>query len=155
MRIALILLLAAGCSSGSGGGGDGGAPVDPTRFSGVWSLTLAVTAADGACAGEAGTSSTRDITVSVVESAAGGGRYDVSMSGFLGDPTKQLSGRVTTWPEVVVSGSYAEDGGTTTATHTLTVDLPDHVAGTEVWSWVGPGGTCPNGRSTVTGVRVR
>jgi len=143
-RSVLVSLVAlAGC-----GGADDGTP-DPTEFSGVWSLTVTVTAADGVCTGDAGSTSTRNITVAVT------GSDEVSLSGFLGDPANVLTGVITAWPRVMVSGSYPEDGGTTTASYDLTVDLPDHLAGTEIWSWAGPQGqSCPNGRSSVTATRV-
>jgi len=150
MRTALLLLVGLiGC-----GGNEEGTPQDPLAFNGVWSLTITVTAADGVCAGDAGSSSTRDITVTVTAGVQAE-TYAVSLSGFLGNPANKLTGVIADWPDVVVTGSYPEDGGTTTASYDLTVDLPDHMAGTETWSWANSQGqSCPNGRSTVIATRA-
>jgi hypothetical protein len=74
----------------------------------------------------------------------------VTISGPFGDSGPQnLNGNLTSGV-VSVGGSYPEDGGTTTATHTLTV-APDEqsMSGTEAWSWTGPGGSCPESASDV------
>ena len=48
-----------------------------------------------------------------------------------------------------------EDGGTTTAFFSMTLSEDGNaLTGFEEWTWLGPGGFCPNGESDVTAVRV-
>ncbi len=121
-------------------------------LNGTWNYTIDVTAADGVCAGqENNPPSTDAITVTETQS---GDPYvtNVTMSGFLGDPSKVLTG-TRTGSIITVSGSYPEDGGTTTTTHNLYATAESALVGEEIWSWSGPGGDCPNGRAYVTAIR--
>jgi hypothetical protein len=122
----------------------------PPNLNGVWAFVIKVTEANGVCAGEAGNSSSRQITITQ------SGR-NVTLSGFLGNPANQLTGDITLdaglWI-VKVSGSYPEDGGTTTTSHRLVVKNTSDISGDEDWEWSGPGGTCPGGKASVTATRI-
>ena len=121
-------------------------------LNGTWNYTIDVTAADGVCAGdENDPPSTDAITVTETQS---GDPYvtNVTMSGFLGDPSNVLTG-TRTGSIITVSGSFPEDGGTTTTTHNLYATGENTIIGEETWSWSGPGGDCPNGRANVSASR--
>jgi hypothetical protein len=121
-------------------------------LNGNWSFTIDVTAADGVCAGEENSPPATD-TITVTEAQSGDPYVtNVTMSGFLGNPSNVLTG-TRTGSIITVSGSYPEDGGTTTTTHNLYATGESALVGEEIWSWSGPGGDCPNGRADVTAVR--
>lgn len=129
---------------------------------GNWMLTTTVTVAKGVCAGEGGTS-TDFITVTQI------GRK-VTFSGFQSSSASQLTGGIlspkspsadhpewvndTTQWVVIVTGSYWEDGGTTTSTRRLTINTESDMTGKESWTWVGGGGSCPDGEADQTATRV-
>ncbi|HYV98094.1 MAG TPA: hypothetical protein VE967_11610, partial [Gemmatimonadaceae bacterium] len=94
-------------------------PVDPA---GVWNFSIVNTVTTGACAGEAGDSSLDPITITKTGSRA---PYSVTAKGFLGVQSNVLTGTFSSSKKLTISGSYAEDGGTTTTTHTLTATTPD------------------------------
>jgi hypothetical protein len=124
-------------------------------LNGAWSFTVDVTQANGVCAGEENATPEPFAVNMLVVDPNGDGTYDVSVTGDFGDTGGggTISGTVNGVPEVgdeiVLSGDIAEDGGTTTSTYTLTVASATRLTGVEDWSWTGPGGTCPDGRSTV------
>ncbi len=122
-------------------------PVDPA---GVWRVGIVVTVATGACDGEVGESSVEDITITKTGSAP---PYNVTASGFLGDPANVLTGTFDANNRLLLSGSYPEDGGTTTAEHDLIAVSPDRMEGVENWTWSGTEGTCPGSQSSVTADR--
>ncbi len=142
--LTFALLVLAGCSSPAGPSGNTGQPTQ-TNIAGVWLFKVNVTAANGACAGESGLS-TETITITQTGSAF---PYAVAASGWIGQPTSTISGSLTA-TGMVLSGSYPEDGGTTTTTHTLTRTSLTTFTGTEAWSWTDGNGVCPNGAATVT-----
>lgn len=127
--------------------------VDSFDLGGDWSFTIDVTAAYGVCEGEENADPSTD-TITVTQTASGTpGIFNVTMTGFLGNPAYELTGTMT-GAYITVSGSYPEDGGTTTTTHNLVVTAPNTIAGEESWTWSGPGGDCPNGRASVTASRL-
>lgn len=121
------------------------------NISGTWDWHLTITVANGACAGEEGAESPRNIKITQNEK-------DVTMSGFLlSAPSTSLSGEITfdsasdKWI-VKFSGSYAEDGGTTTSNYTLVLNNSfDVMTGEENWDW---NGTCSGSKSTITATKV-
>ena len=125
-------------------------PVDPgaSTLSGNWTMTVDVTVATGACAGEE-LEPVDTFKVSITQQG-----NSMTITGPFGDAgTQNLNGNLTSGV-VSVGGSYPEDGGTTTATHTLTVGKDENsMSGTEAWSWTGPGGSCPGSASIVTAFR--
>jgi hypothetical protein len=127
------------------------APSGPANLNGVWAFAIKVTEAYGACSGEAGgPADSRQITITQTG-------QNITLTGFLGNPANKLSGNITfeagLWT-VNVSGSYPEDGGTTTSSHRLVVKDASSISGDESWEWTGPGGTCPGGKASVTATRI-
>jgi hypothetical protein len=137
------------------------------NLNGKWMMTTTVTQANGACAGESGTS-TREITVTQ-------NGKNVTFSGFQGSQANQLNGAIlppkSSFIDVIkntvirndsaeqwvvyVSGSYPEDFGTTTSTRRLVInDTASRMDGEESWSWTGGGGTCPDGKGVITTTRI-
>ena len=126
--------------------------VQAFSLNGTWNFTIDVTAADGICAGEENEPPSTD-TITVTETQSSEPYVsNVTMTGFLGDPSNVLTG-TRTGSIITVSGSYPEDQGTTTTTHNLYATGENTIVGQETWSWSGPGGDCPNGRADVTAVR--
>ena len=125
-------------------------PVDPE---GVWTFSITVTDATQDCDGEEGQSSAHPITITITGGTAP--ILNVSASGFLGVPGNVLSG---TFNEdanrLAISGSYAEDGGTTTPSHDLVAITDDRMVGTETWGWTDGLNTCPGSTSSVNATRV-
>lgn len=117
------------------------------NIGGQWQYNLTVVSANGDCAGEAGATDTGSMSISQSGN-------EITVSGFAaGSLTGSLNGRT----QAEVSGSYAEDGGQTTQTSTLTFAdeiRPTRISITENWSWTGHGESCPNGVSTATATRV-
>lgn len=126
--------------------------VEVVGVSGAWSFTVDVTAADGVCAGEENAPPSTD-TITITQTPTSDPNvFTIAMAGFLGDPAITLNGTMT-GANIVVAGSYPEDGGTTTSSHNLNVTGPNTISGVETWSWIGPGGSCPNGLAEVTATR--
>jgi hypothetical protein len=130
-------------------------PTQPTNIlpnlNGVWTFAIKVTEAYGACAGEdGGPANNRQITITQTG-------QNITLAGFLGNPANTLTGTIADqagiWV-INVSGSYSEDGGTTTSSHRLEVKSTSEMSGVEDWSWTGPGGTCPGGKASVAATRV-
>jgi negative regulator of sigma E activity len=119
------------------------------NLNGTWKFTITITQANGVCAGDVGHSSSR--LIQITQSS-----YDVTLSGFLGNPANKLTGNITldggAWI-IKVSGSYPEDGGTTNSTHTLTLTNATELNGQEDWTWSGTGESCPGGKATVKAVK--
>jgi hypothetical protein len=120
------------------------------NISGRWVWNLTVTVATGECAGEEGAQSPRNIQITQ-------NGKDITMSGFLlKSPSTSISGEITfdnsadKWI-VKFSGSYAEDGGTTTTNYTLILNNTfDKLTGDENWDW---NGSCSNSKSTVIAIK--
>jgi hypothetical protein len=124
------------------------APVDPA---GIWTFYVVVTTANGICTEVGGASAT---TVTITKSGAAP-VWNVTARGFLGDPNNVLTG---TFDErvnrLLVGGSYPEDRGTTTSSHSLVAISNNRMVGTETWDWSDhQGGTCPGSTSDVTAIR--
>lgn len=117
---------------------------DTVALGGTWNMVITVTVGGGDCAGEEGVYPGVSVNITQAGSA-------VTVSGFLGDPGNVLTGSVSgTNDEVItISGSYPEDGGTTTATHIWTRTSPTTMTGTESWSWTDGILNCPGSQSTV------
>ncbi|MEZ4376916.1 MAG: hypothetical protein R3B35_01365 [Gemmatimonadales bacterium] len=107
---------------------------------------MTVTAATGVCAPDVGEVTTLPITITQTGSSA---PWGLSATGFDGLASNTLAGTLSATNQVTLSGSYPEDGGTTTASHQLTLTNATTLTGTEFWSWSGPGGTCPNSQASV------
>lgn len=131
---------------------------DTVDLNGSWNYTVDVTVANGVCEGEENSpASTYLVTIAAID-PNGDGTWDVTATGFLDDPAATITGTVTSVTQVgdqiTLSGSYPEDGGTTTTTHRLTIQSATRMTGTEDWSWTGGGGTCPDGKANITVVKV-
>ena len=124
------------------------------NIAGQWQWILTVTLATGACAGEEGLQSPRN--VQIVQNGKA-----LTMSGFLGsNPSLSLSGEITfddsakQWI-IKFSGSYPEDQGTTTTNYTLVLNSTfNEMTGDEKWDWVGEGGSCPGSKSTIVAKKL-
>ncbi len=123
-------------------------PVDPE---GVWRFAIVVTEATQDCDGEEGESSNPLITIAIT----GGTEqpFNVSASGFLGVSTNILT-RTFDNNRLLISGSYPEDGGTTTPSHNLIALSDNEMRGTETWGWTDGLNSCPGSTSSVTATRV-
>ena len=122
--------------------------VDPA---GVWTFGIVVTVATGACAGEEGESSANAITITKTGSEP---PYAITATGFLGDPGNTLTGTFYADNRLVLSGSYSEDGGTTSPSYELVAVSNNRMEGTEDWNWTGASGSCPGSQSIVTANRI-
>ena len=146
LALAVSLVLLPAC------GGDDNEPVT-IDLNGSWVFTVDVTVANGVCAGEEDAVPEPFAVEFITIDSNGDGTYDVTVTGDFGSDGGSVSGTVSGVPQVgdhiVLSGSYPEDGGVTTTTHTLTVKSATRLEGTEAWSWEGTGGTCPNSASDV------
>ncbi len=122
---------------------------DTIGIEGTWSMVITVTNATQDCAGEEGVSP--PVLVTISQSGSG-----VSVAGFLGDPSNVLVGTIggANSDILTVSGSYGEDGGTTTATHVWQLDSETTMTGTESWSWTNGVNSCPGSSSTVVCTKV-
>ena len=124
----------------------GGEEPEAQDLSGEWSFIVTVTREEGVCSGEAGMPYGQGVTVTQEG-------MSITLSG--------LGGANDPWTGTFVDGvaefggTRPEDGGLTTALFTMTV-APDgqSMSGSEAWTWMGPGGFCPNGESDVTAIRV-
>ncbi|MBT8488559.1 MAG: hypothetical protein KJO65_07055 [Gemmatimonadetes bacterium] len=124
---------------------------DPDEgVTGTWTFIVDVTVANDACEGEefAPHDTSQVSVVQVGDSVTASGPWG-STSG-----SETLAGN-RSGNIVTISGAYAEDGGTTIATHTLTVSAGDQqMNGAEDWSWIGPNSSsCPAGEAIVTATR--
>ncbi len=116
---------------------------------GVWTMTVDVSVATGACRGEEEEEAVPD-TVTVRQD---GDSFTILGLGFPED--EQLWHGEVDGTAVTFSGERVEDDGTTTASFTLEVDFENQtMSGVEHWTWEGPGGSCPDSESVVTAVRV-
>ncbi len=142
-----VVLLLAGCDSDPTGPNQN--QPTSTNIAGVWTFDVQVTIATGACEGEEGDGSVTDITIT----QTGAGPFVVNAKGFLGSNSNTLTGTLSAnGNTLVIAGSYPEDGGTTTATHTLNRTSLTRFDGTESWNWTGDGGDCPGSEASVVAV---
>src|SRR6185503_11714608 len=144
-RAVCTLLLAVAMAAACGGGDKVTGASDPVDPAGTWRFVFKNTVATGVCASELGDESSDIITITKTGSAP---PYQVVASGFLGVQSNQLVGTFDSKNKLVISGSYSEDGGTTTTSHTLTATSDNVKSGTETWSWTGGGGSCPNSKAS-------
>ena len=133
-------------------GGCNNQPLEPDGTGGItgqWTFLVDVTVATGVCAGEE-TAPVDTSTVSVVQAGD-----SVSATGPWGSTSGSETLRgIRSGNTVTFGGIYAEDGGTTTASHSLTITGDDEaMSGVENWSWNGPGGSCGGSQSNVTATR--
>jgi len=119
-------------------------------INGVWEFELTPTTLSGACIAETDVS-IQTITITQVPAGEQGSNVDVTMRGFLGEPGNVLTGGYS--GDVTASGSYPEDGGTTTTSYTLTPITADQMTGTESWSFVNGASTCPDNVTRVVATR--
>lgn len=119
---------------------------DGSDFEGFWTLTVDVTETSGVCVGE------EDEPPSIRETLITQDGAEITATAIWTDESGSVSLTGTrTGNQITFGGSYAEDGGTTSAFYTLRIG-EGTLNGSEVWSWSGPGLGCPTGLSTVTGV---
>jgi hypothetical protein len=119
--------------------GDDDAPTGTTdlEVAGTWSITEVVSTS-GACS-----SGTDTYTATVTQS---GTSITVNIGGLTYGGT--LSGNSLSW-----SGSYPEDGGTTTTSISLTFASNSSLSGSSSWSWTDGMESC-TGTSTISGSKV-
>lgn len=120
-------------------------PPPPQSIAGVWTVVVTVTREEGVCSGELGVPFTDMVTITEEEGV-------LTVVGLGGPNTWEGS-----WDGEVAEfgGMRPEDGGTTTAFFSMTLSEDGNaLTGFEEWTWLGPGGFCPNGESDVTAVRV-
>ena len=137
--VALLVIFA--CGSGGGGGGDGGGElVTPsTDITGSWSIQEVIDDTD--CGG---TGDTDSYTAEVVQS---GNTLTVTIEGEVFTGT--ISGSTVSW-----TGSYPDDGGTTTIT---SLELTVSSGGTSLTgtaSWTFTNGVSCSGTTQVTGTFI-
>lgn len=102
---------------------------------GNWQLSVDVTVTTGElCAGE------ENDPVAVYQVLIGQFGNSVTITGDFGSSGATLSGKIYPWDvgisQVVVSGSYAEDGGVTTVeSYRLFLHPEGHMDGYETWTW--------------------
>jgi len=124
-------------------------PVDPE---GIWNFAITVTDGTQDCDGEEGQSSNHPITISITGGT--GPSFNVTASGFLGLAGNVLTGTFNeNTNRLVISGSYPEDGGTTTPSHDLVATNDNVMLGTETWGWTDGVNSCPNSTSNVVAQR--
>ena len=106
---------------------------DGSDFEGFWRLTIDVTEAYGDCAGEENEApSVKDVLITQEGSTITATAMWTSESGSVSLTGSRSGDRIT------FSGSYSEDGGTTTTMHALDIE-PGTLSGREDWSWIGTG----------------
>lgn len=137
----LLLLLATGSLLACGGSDDDdndGGSSTPGNFAGTWSISEVVDASD---CGEGIYTTTYSITVTQSGSS-------ISVVTPVGTFSGTVSGNSLSW-----TGSYPEDGGTTTI-DSLTGNLSGStISGTSSWSWTDGAFSC-SGTTTWTGTRT-
>ncbi|MCG8050974.1 MAG: thrombospondin type 3 repeat-containing protein [Candidatus Thiodiazotropha endolucinida] len=129
---------------------DGDGAGDLCELTGTWDFRTEVTVATGGCSGEVGVSD--NYTIDIEQNG-----QNVTLSGFLGVATNVLQGTVE-GTSLHYSGSYPEDGGTTTQERTqLTIDWnpPISMTGVEQWSWTDGSSTCPSGNESAINATFR
>jgi hypothetical protein len=131
---ALLLSLLA-CGGGGGGGGD--APAAPANVAGTWNVTE--TSTNNNC-GDPG-----DPPYSITIAQSGSNLTVTTPSGVF---TGSISGNIVRW-----TGSYPDDGGTTTITALTATVSGNSFSGSSSWTWAGPGGPC-SGSTNFTGTRA-
>ena len=119
---------ASGNWSGTAGGGSGN-----TGLAGTWSVTS--TTGSNTCGDLVGVDYTSTVNITVSGSNVTGGELSGTVNGN----------------QVSLSGSYPDDGGTTTSNISLTVD-GNLFSGTDNWSWTGGGSTC-TGTDSLSGTK--
>lgn len=144
--IAVCSMLAlCACGGGGGGGGEGTPPATrapSADLTGTWTVTETGVSN---CPGEA-TFSVGPYQVNVTQS--GNNLTVVTPAGTF---SGTIDGDKAKW-----TGSYPEDGGTTTITSmTLTVSADDnHFSGSSTWSWSDGRNTCSGTTQAINGTRV-
>ena len=140
-------LLVLGCGSGDN-------PADPNvdaNVAGVWAWFIEdVTSSCGPEIGWLGVPVTITQTGTSVTASSQWGSDDVGPHVFNGT----VSGNTLT---INVTG-YPEDGGITTATHTVVLQTDGTMFGTENWEWTNPAipppNTCTGGTGTITALPI-
>lgn len=141
--MAATALLSAACGGGGGGGAGGGTPAD---FAGLW--TINETLGPNTC-GESGSVSYK----ARVDQDPGAASAEVSIvddtnTVVLDGPfLASISGSTASW-----TGSFAEDGGMTTAQINATKTGANSLSGGSNWSWSDGVDSC-SGTTTFTGTR--
>jgi hypothetical protein len=133
-------------ATGAGASGQASAQAPTLDVSGRWEFIVDVTAASGSCAGEENNIPKPKIITITQRGKA------LIVLGFGTEDSSQWQGTIT-GDGVAFGGKRDEDGGVTTTEFTLTVN-GSAMRGKESWSWLGSGGSCPNGRSDVTARRI-
>ncbi|MEL7025331.1 MAG: fibronectin type III domain-containing protein [Pseudomonadota bacterium] len=134
-----LLLLVTGCGGGGGGGSDSPDPQPPAVpvVAGEWQISE--TLADDC--GSSGTTNTYVATVT-----QNGSQVVVTYGGVSRSGT--MTGNELTW-----SGSYPEDGGTTTVSSLILNFSGDSATGNATWSWTDGTQSC-SGTSSITATRL-
>lgn len=143
----LFALVLGACSSGSGGSGDATTPPqpvppDPNSLTGTWSVSETITSATGACAGEVG--NTDSYVLAVVQQGGSLQVTDQQGNVFQGS----LVGQAVQW-----TGSFPDDGGTTTITAmNVTATNNNSLSGQVFWTWTDGATTC-TGTTQITATK--
>lgn len=145
MPVLFSLILFFTLSCGSGGGED--CEDSTVDISGTWTITETTSTSSSFCAGDDGV--TRTITVTVVQSGS-------NITVTVGSDGGELAGAVfsgsicadiSDW-----SGSYEDDGGTTTVTGADITATDTSFTGTTTWTFTDGTNSC-TGTTTLTGTR--
>ena len=136
--VALPFALTPACSSGGGGGAPAPATVD---VSGEWSIAETITSANGDVAGELGRFDS--YRIDVIQNG-----NDISVRTPVGSFRGTLSGNRLQW-----TGSYPEDGGTTTITRMDLVVTGNSLSGDTSWNW-SDGFFSGSGTTSVSGQKI-
>jgi fibronectin type 3 domain-containing protein len=125
----VALFLVASCGGGGGGGGDGDTgsnPITVPDVAGTWEITETHT-------DDCGDGNNQDVWTATI--TQDGISVTVSYGGVA--RTGTMNGNVLTW-----SGSYPEEGGTTTVSSLTITFSGDSASGSATWSWTDGSSAC-------------
>ena len=135
--ISTALLLSLLACGGGGGGGGGEPPAPPANVAGTWNVTETSTS------NNCGDAVDPPYSITIAQSGS-----NLTVTTPSGTFTGSISGNTVRW-----TGSYPEDGGTTTITSLTATVSGNSFSGSSTWTWAGPGSPC-SGSTNFTGTRA-
>jgi len=113
-----------------------------TGISGVW--LLEVSNVNSTCGPEGSWSS----TITIVQEGALLETTGLKGTSFI------VTGSVVGETVIIGPGAFPEEGGTTTATYTMTIVSDTLMEGAEAWTWTDGTDTCSNGTATIRATKI-